>query len=224
MGESCYTSMGPIALKLRKESFPFDNLGTTIEGIYEVLKLLSTDSLNIEEFCTIVKKKEFEDQYGPKRSQLRNKWGMFLIHYVPNDLDNPNHQYKYKEGETIVDVFTRRFERLKQKFFHERNLLIYQDLGDLEFEYKTITYIEERKIQCFKNILDLNNNNHFLYITYKKNINNYEIPKNLSIIHPNVETWNPKLNYNYKTTPPTWTGDYTTNHIIECFKTYIQRN
>jgi hypothetical protein len=188
LGNSCPTSDGIKQIKLRKESLPFDCLLTTLNSIYDVLKLLSTDCLDIKDFCNtdlnIEQKEKLKKTYGSWGLSLRNKWGMMFIHHVPNDLDNPNHQYKYKEGETIVDVFTRRFERLKQRFFNERNLLIYQDLQNATQDQ--FSCIQEQTLHIIKNILDLNDRNELLYITYKENIKKYNVPSKTTIIHPSV--------------------------------------
>ena len=175
LGYQCSTALGLKAVGLRKVALPFDYLKSPLPSIIYVLNKLKSPDFNMQEFL-----KEF---LSTKKGGDRNILGFWLGHFKnegewvwlegeskytkPTQEDILKYESMYRLNDEycniahpeVYEIFERRFNRLKDMFFTQSNILVYNDI-------KVNSLTSSKWARYVPELMSLNNLNRLIYITY----------------------------------------------------------
>lgn len=118
VGWQCFNAQTLVRLKLRKQSFPFDYIRCSPVRTYEFLASLKENvPINVDRFLS-------------SNSRGVNEDGIYVGHFIDIDYNPEHHKcFTYKGTDETINKFDRRFKRLKQAFFDNKNILLFNDIG-----------------------------------------------------------------------------------------------
>jgi hypothetical protein len=149
LGYQCYNSQLLGWIGLRKESLPFDFLKSPLYKVYDILNKLNSPNFNVDEFLNDLLRADkcgWNPSFGSD-----NKVAIYDSFYTGHFVKHRENQYVATQE--IFDAFKRRVERLKEKFFNDSNVLVYNDV-DVKNNEKAKEYAN-----CLPSILKLNPDN-----------------------------------------------------------------
>lgn len=135
-------------INIIQPSLPFDYIGNyhqhSLWNVYNVLGQLKQNTLDIQKFVTVD-----EDKFNESRFHFSHFYKKGNKH-LSLRLDNQE-----ERGETVLELFTKRFARLRSKIFYQPNLLIYN-------YHKNQKENMDEIIEVGQNIIEMNPLNYLL--------------------------------------------------------------
>ena len=182
VGWNCFNAMGLTKVGLRKQSLPFDYLRSPLPSTVSVLKRLKSPDFNMQTLLKemfSVRSCDTVNIHGFDVSHFHLKhWKGWCSKDVSECIDAKTDSritteerlkcelmYKYDDVYSLTahpkvyEIFERRFNRLKDMFFTQENILVYNDIKlNNRWSSEWVQYIPE--------LISLNPLNRLIYITY----------------------------------------------------------
>jgi len=182
LGYQCFNAQSLRSMGLRKTALPFDWLNSPLPSTVKVLKMLKDPNFNMQTLLKemfSVRSRNTVNIHGFNVAHFHlQQWEGWCSGDVSECIDasfdpritaeeRSSCELKYKYDNVysltahpkVYEIFERRFNRLKDMFFTQENILIYNDIRISE----SIANTWEPSI---KELMSLNSLNRLVYITY----------------------------------------------------------
>ena len=178
LGWRCSTASSLKSIGRRCTAFPFDYLISPLPCTVSVLKRLKSPDFNMQQLlkeflstkknnnCNILGFDVAHFTFRQWRAWLTSEYTQSDINISEEDILKYESMYRLNDEycniahPKVYEIFERRFNRLKDMFFTQENILVYND----------INLLNDRKsskwVQCIPSLMSLNSLNRLIYITY----------------------------------------------------------
>ena len=150
LGYNCFTALGLRDINPFQPSLPFDYIGNCNENslliVFEILDQLKQNILNIEKFIAVD-----QNLYNTSKFHLGHFYKQGYKHLK---LRSDNEK---EARESVLELFNKRFHRLKNNFFTQPNLIFYS-------RNRTLNETDDSIRNAAKLIISLNPNNYLVIL------------------------------------------------------------